>query len=225
MPMRFSAFHKTKKLICKELTSEFRTRYGSSALLMFSLTTLSAVSMSIGTQALSPDFLAILFWIILFFSAMAGLSRVFLQESEQGTLQSLRIYASSQPVFFGKFIYNVLLLFALTLFLLPLFIVFLNASVPHLSSLCLVLLLGNIGLSGAATLIASLLAQVQGQSSLFTILSFPIILPLLLFCIQLTAAAFSSEGFIIDNRLLFLAGYDVVILGLASVLFDYIWYD
>jgi heme exporter protein B len=225
MPIPFFAFHKTKAIFLKELTCEFRCHYGSGSLLMFSLTTLAAVSMSIGSQSLEPEFLSVLFWIILFFSSMAGLSRVFLQENDAGTLQTLRIYAGSQPVFFGKFLYNLLLLFALTTFLLPLFVIFLNVSLPHFFSLCLILLLGDVGLAASTTLIASLITQAQGQSSLFTVLNFPIILPLLLFCIQLTTAAFSPEDFVIGSQMLFLAVYDVIILALASVLFDYIWYD
>lgn len=225
MPIRCFAFHKTKAVLLKELTCEFRCRYGTGSLLMFSLTTLAAVSMSIGSQSLAPDFLAVLFWIILFFSAMSGLARVFLQESDAGTLQTLRLYASSQPVFFGKFFYNLLLLMALAVFLLPLFTIFLNVSIPHPGSLGLILLLGSTGLAAATTLTAAIITQAQGQSALFTVLSFPIILPLLLLCIQLTAGAFSPEDFFPASRLLFIAAYDIVILALASVLFDYIWYD
>ena len=225
MAIQSSTFLKIKQILWKEITTEMRTRSSLGTLLMFSLTTLAAVSMSIGSQRLAPEFLSVLFWIILFFSSMAGLPRVFLQESDAGTLLTLRLYASSQAVFFGKFFYNLLLLLILVLFLLPLFLIFLNADIYAPGMLCLLLLLGIIGLAAATTLIAALITQVQNQGTLFTILSFPILLPLLLLCIQLTTEALLPGAEVTRNRLLFLASYDLVLLGIASILFDYLWYD
>jgi heme exporter protein B len=225
MRIMSSGFHKVYLILIKELQTEYRSREAIGSLLLFSLTTLSAVSMTIGSQVLSPRFLAVLFWIVLFFSAMAGLSRVFLQEQSSGTIYTLRAYGGAQPILFGKFLYNFVLLNLLSLFLLPLFLAFLNTDVYHLKLLLLVLLAGNTGMAVITTLLASLIIQAQSQGALFTIISFPLLLPVLLFCIQLTTAAFTPEPTAAMQPLLFLFVYDLVMLGISSVLFDYIWYD
>lgn len=59
---------------------EFRTRYALSALFMFAFISLTSISMSIGVVSLPAELMSALLWIILFFCAMAGLSRVFVQE-------------------------------------------------------------------------------------------------------------------------------------------------
>lgn len=225
MPTVLSGFHKIYLILIKELQTEYRSREAIGSLLLFSLTTLSVVSMAVGSEMLSPRFLAVLFWIILFFSAMAGLSRVFLQEQSSGTIYTLRIYGGAQPVLFGKFLYNFLLLNLLSLFLLPLFLVFLNADIYHLGLLFLVLLAGNTGMAIITTLLAALIIQAQSQGALFTIVGFPVLLPILLFCIQLTTAVFMPMPVEAMQPLLFLFVYDLVMIGISSILFDYIWCD
>jgi heme exporter protein B len=225
MPIMLSVLRKIYWILCKEMKSEYRSREAIGALLLFSLTTLSVVSMTIGNEHLSPSFLAVLFWIILFFSAMAGLSRVFLQEQSSGTIYTLRLYGGAQPVLFGKFLYNFLLLNLLSLFLLPLFLVFLNVEIYHPSLLLLIILAGNTGMAMITTLLASLLVQAQGQGALFTIVSFPILLPILLFCIKLTTVVFLPDAVDTLQPLAFLGVYDLVMMGISSILFDYIWCD
>lgn len=225
MPIMLSVLPKIYWILCKEMKSEYRSREAVSALLLFSLTTLSVVSMTIGNEQISPAFLAVLFWIILFFSAMAGLSRVFLQEQSSGTIYTLRLYGEAQPVLFGKFLYNFLLLNLLSLFLLPLFLVFLNVEIYHLGLLFLIILAGNTGIAMITTLLASLLIQAQGQGALFTIVSFPILLPILLFCIKLTTVVFLPGTVDSLQPLAFLGVYDLVMIGISSILFDYIWCD
>jgi len=225
MPIMLSVLPKIYWILCKEMKSEYRSREAVSALLLFSLTTLSVVSMTIGNEQISPAFLAVLFWIILFFSAMAGLSRVFLQEQSSGTIYTLRLYGEAQPVLFGKFLYNFLLLNLLSLFLLPLFLVFLNVEIYHPGLLFLIILAGNTGMAMITTLLASLLIQAQGQGALFTIVSFPILLPILLFCIKLTTVVFLPGTVDSLQPLAFLGVYDLVMIGISSILFDYIWCD
>ena len=67
----------------RDLRGEFRTRYAVNAILMFAVTTLIAVSFSIGSfrigEAEQPFLYSVLLWIILVFSALSGLSRSFVK--------------------------------------------------------------------------------------------------------------------------------------------------
>lgn len=208
----------------KDGQCELRTRYAISALIMFALVTLSSISMTMGGLTLQADLAAALLWVILFFCAMAGLSRVFVQEQESGTIFTLRLYFPSQAVLFGKLLFNLVMLLILTFLLIPLFVLFLNVDIPLWVPFTLVLFLGNVGIAVASTLTASMVARTQGKSALFTVLTFPILLPQFLAAISLTAKIFQNTS-PSWQEYGFLVGYDVVLCIAASILFDYLWYD
>lgn len=208
----------------KDAMTEFRSRYALSALVMFALVTLASVSMSIGGFGLTPQVLAVLLWITIYFSAMAGLARVFVQEQEAGTLLTLRTFANAQAVLFGKIIFNIVLMLILLIILVPLFILFLNVEVLFWGYFLFVVVLGSIGISIISTLIAAMVAQTQGKGALLSVLTFPILLPIFLLAIQTTEQILS--GFTpYWSSLIFLVGYDAVMIVASSVLFDYLWYE
>jgi heme exporter protein B len=211
-------------VMTKDVLCEFRTRYAFGSLIMFSLMTLSSVSISIGSTSLPAEFAAVLLWVVLFFCAMAGLSRSFVQEQESGTMFTLRLYAGPQAVLFGKMLFNLLLLLALTILVIPLFILFLNVDIQLPGLLMMVLLLGDIGIVAVSTLTAAMLARTQGKGSLFTVITFPVLLPQFLSAISGTVKAISGVD-ISWQELMFMVSYDVIIIIAASILFDYLWYD
>ncbi|MCL1917336.1 MAG: heme exporter protein CcmB [Peptococcaceae bacterium] len=227
-PSRFpSFFMSVGAVLRKDALSELRSKYAFSTLAVFALTCLAGISMSIGggelTQ-LNPQVQSVLLWIVLFFSAMAGLGRVFVQEQDAGTLLTLKVSAPPQAVYFGKVIFNVFLLVSLSVLVLILFIVFFDVSVSDWLSLIGVLWLGSIGLSIIATMTAAMAAQAQGRASLFTIITFPLILPEFLSAIEGTRAVLAGEAVEL-TQFLFLGGYGVVALVAGSILFDYLWIE
>lgn len=211
-------------ILYKEILCEFRTRYAISMLSMFAVVTLSAISMTIAGNAVSQQLSAVLLWIIIFFSAMAGLSRVFVQEQESGTLFTLRAYIPAQAVFCGKLIFNILLLLALCFLIVPLAVVFLDMTVGSWVGLVSVVASGAIGMAAISTLTAALVAQTQGKGSLFTVLTFPVLLPQFLASIQATSEALAGSA-PAAPQLIFLLGYDIAIIIAGSILFDYLWQD
>jgi heme exporter protein B len=54
----------------KDARSELRTRYAISALVMFVVTTISIFLFSLGGVGASPDVLAGMLWVVIFFAAM-----------------------------------------------------------------------------------------------------------------------------------------------------------
>jgi len=208
----------------KDGICEFRTRYAVSALFMFALISLASISMSIGAASLPADLTAALLWVLLFFCAMAGLSRVFVQEEESGTIIALQIYGSGQAVLFGKLLFNILMLLALTMLIIPLFIIFLNVDIYHWPIFIVVLILGDIGIAAASTITAAMVAKTQGKNALFTVLTFPLLLPQFLSCISATAKILMNVKPDISD-ILFMAAYNVVLMIASSIVFDYLWYD
>lgn len=207
----------------KDLLCEFRTRYAFGALAMFALVTLSSVSMTVAGLSLPPPIAAMLLWVIIFFCAMAGLSKTFVQEHETGTLLAIRFIGNGQAVLAGKLLFNILLLQVVTILLFPLFIIFINIEVQLWSQQIFVLFLGTIGIAATATMTSLLIACTEAKGSLFTVITFPVLLPLLLMCITATGQILANiaPGW---HIFCFLAGYDVTIIVVSSLLFDYLWY-
>src|SRR5512137_2143660 len=97
----------------KDLRAEFRTRYALSAIGLFAITTLTVISFALGPFGLGQDLLAALLWVVLFFAAMAGLSRAFVHEEESQTAPALRLAAPAGAVYLGKYLFNLVLLLLL----------------------------------------------------------------------------------------------------------------
>jgi heme exporter protein B len=208
----------------KDLHLEFRTRYAMNAILMFAITTLTAISFSLGPVRLRSEILAPLLWIILFFSAMSGLSHIFVREEEQQTADTLRLVTTPNTVFLGKWFFNVLLLFALELIIIPLFFAMMNLTVESVGLFFLFLVLGSIGLASVSTLIAAIISQASARGALFAVLSFPIALPILISAIHGTRLSMDGTTFsncISDLQVLF--SFSVVIITLSLILFEFIW--
>lgn len=211
-------------VVKKETLCELRSHYAFSTLIAFAITTLSCISISVGGVRITNRLLAALLWVILFFSAMAGLSRVFVQEQDAGTITTLRVYALPQGVFWGKLIFNVLLLVGISVIILPLFFVFFSVSAGNLPALVGVICLGACGIGVISTVTAAMAANSQGRSALFTILTFPLVLPVFFSAIPLTDAILAGAA-LSNVHFFFLIGYILITAVAGSILFDYLWMD
>jgi heme exporter protein B len=210
----------------KDLRTEARARAALGAVVLFSVVTLVAVSYSIGGFAITPDIQAALLWIVLLFAALAGLSRTFVVEAERGTWIALRLSAAGTQVYFGKYLFNLLLLFVLDAVVIPLFQILLPLPPAHWGVLLLTLALGSAGLAAAATLIAAIVAQAGVKGTLFTVLAFPVLLPVLVGGIGATRKALDGAGFVEAlPEIQLLVAYTGVMLTAALLLFDYVWRD
>lgn len=202
----------------KEYLSEARSRYFFFSLPAFTLTALAAVSLSTAGQSLGSALLAALYWLILFFSAMAGLGRSYMQEEDAGTMLTLRVFAEPLAVLYGKTLFNIALLAALSLLTTLLFLVFFGAAVSLL--FLTATLLGSACLAAVSTLTAALAAAAEGRTALYTVLTFPLVLPAYLAAVSLTAGLLDgrTEG----GLFLFLGSYLVVVLASGALLAEHL---
>lgn len=211
----------------KDLRSELRTRYAISALVMFVVTTIAILMFSIGSGEPSPDVLAGMLWVVIFFAAMSGLSRTFVAEEERGTVMTLQLLTSPGAVFFGKLVFNLVLVLGLNVLTVSLYAVFVNGFVVKTLSIFLAtIVLGSIGFAAASTIIAAIVAKASTRGTLYPVLSFPILLPLLLTVIN--ATRFAAEGALWDEatgEFRLLISYIVVLVTASSVFFEYVWKD
>jgi heme exporter protein B len=210
----------------KDWRSEWRTRAGLNSSVLFAVAAPIALSFSVALQSLAPETLAGLLWTVLLFAALVGLSRTFFVEEEGSTITLLRLAYPSDAVLWGKALFNGTLLLLAQAAAVPVFVVMLNVRIDKPGLLLLALILGDVGLAVASTLLGALSAQARARSALFTAISIPILLPLLVAASAATAATFGAPG---SGRpdfwppLQIIAAYDVLMLAAAWMLFDFVW--
>jgi len=218
---------KSYALFKKDFHSELRTRYAINALAMFILVTISVILFSIGQEKISEHLAGGLLWVVIFFSAMSGLSRAFVSEEERGTTLTLHLIASPNTVFSGKLMFNLILVFAMNIVITCLYSLLFDSFILRNFPLFLVsFILGNVGIAAASTIIAAIIAKTGSKGTLYPVLSFPILLPLILILLELTKFSIDGEAFsdaTVELAVLFC--YDVIILTASYMLFDFIWKD
>ena len=212
-------------VFAKEWRCEFRTRYALNTLALFAFTTLVVVSVNLGPLGISvvqgTAVLPVLLWLILLFSVAAGLPRSFVQEEETQTAIALRLSATPSSLFCGKLLYGLTMVVALAGLVTPIFLAMMNLSVASPGLLVAVLAAGGYGLAAGSTLIASIIAQARSKGTLFSVLSFPVLLPLLLLAVELTRHAVSGDPAGVALPQLLLYDASVTIAGL--MLFPAVW--
>lgn len=210
----------------KDLRLELRSRYAVNMLLMFVLSTLLLVVFAVGQQPVDTRIQAALLWIVILFSAAIGLGRAFIGEEERGTVLLLQLNTRASMVYAGKLCFNFLLVLVLNVVAVAALVVLLGAHVEAPGLLALTLLLGALGLSGATTLLAALIARAS-KGPMLPVLLFPVLVPLLLSVVSATRHALPGglgwNG--ARDELTTLVGFAGVVITASVLLFDYIWQD
>jgi len=211
-------------VFAKDTRSEYRTRYAVNALLLFALVTLTAMSFAVGGAGLSPLYASVFYWIIVFFSALSSLAQTFVKEVETKTATFLKLTAPDDAVFFGKWGFNLALILLLQIVLTPLFVVMLNIGVERWGLWLATCLLGAVGLVSTATLIGALIAMAGVRGALFSVLSFPVLLPLLVVLIRVTEVCFGGgTPEQVADGILVLVAYAGVSTAAGWLLFPFVW--
>lgn len=213
----------------KDLRAEFRTRVALNSLALFALTTLAAVSYTIGPYRLAeedrPFLLSVLLWIVIFFAALAGLDRSFVKEEESHTAPLLRLAAAPTVVWAGKLLYNLVLIFVLMAMLAPLFCVLMGFEIAMPWRFVVVLAVGGYALAVITTIVAAIIAQALTRGALFSVLSLPLLLPLLIIVIEGTRAVATGD---LDSyseslrAMITMAGAMTIV---SAFLFPVVWRD
>ena len=211
----------------RDLRSEFRTRYALNAILMFAVTTLIAVSFSIGSfrieEAERPFLFSVLLWIILTFSALSGLARSFVKEEEAGTIDVLKLSARPQAVFLGKLFFNLTLLGALELIIVPSFILLMSYQINSPGFFIAIIISGGLGLGAGTTIIAAMIARASTRGALFSALSLPLLLPLMITCIKGCERAAIGMNNADWPEVKVAVAYFIIMITMSLLLFPLIW--
>ena len=227
-----STFQQYKTLLRKDLEQEFRTKEMITSMGIYALLVLVVFGAALGQTTQALDLLQVsggLLWTLIVFTSLLGLNRSFNHEIEQGCLEGILLVPLDRSVIFlAKATSNILFLLAVEVITVPLFyFFFLTAVTPGESFWLLVLplLVGTIGMAGIGTLLSTITVNTRGKDVMLAVLFVPIIFPLLFACASATTAIIvGAEGAmdVFYPALLLAAGYDVIMLLLSWVLYDFV---
>jgi heme exporter protein B len=213
-----------KYLVGKEMMLELKQKYVINGILLYLVSTIYVAYLAFD-NIITPETWNSLFWIILLFVAVNGISKSFLQESAARHLYYYTL-ASPQAIVLSKIIYNLFLMAVLSILAFGFFLLLMGAKVVNLPLFVLTLLLGSFGLSSVLTMVAAIASRASHNFSLMAILSFPIILPLLATLMKVSGNAMISNDWSgLSGLIVILLTINVAVVALAYLLFPYLWRD
>src|ERR1035437_5392734 len=190
-----------KTLLGKEIRLELKQKYVLNGILLYLVSTIFVTYLAF-EDVVDVQTWNSLFWIILLFVAVNGISKSFIQESPARHLYYYTI-ASPQAVLLSKVIYNLLLMLILSSLAFVFFLLLMGNRVVNIPLFLVTLVLGSLGLASILTMVAAIASRASNNFSLMAILSFPIVLPLLGTLMKVSKSALSAAqwsgkyGFII----------------------------
>lgn len=213
-----------KHLVGKEIKLELKQKYVLNGILLYLVSTIY-VSYLAFEDVITPETWNSLFWIILLFVAVNGISKSFVQESPARHLYYYTI-ASPQAVVLSKILYNLFLMTILSVLSFGFFLLLMGSQVVNLPLFLVTLLLGSLGLSSVLTMVAAIASRASHNFSLMAILSFPIVLPLLATLMKVSRSAMTSMDWSgLSGLLVILIAINIAVVALAYLLFPYLWKD
>jgi len=211
--------------LAKDLRVEFRSRSAVNVIAAFAVITTLSIGLAAGGGGFAPRVHGILLWVVIFFSAMSGLSHAYTREEEEGTALFLRINSTPAVVYTAKLLFNIAVLLAVSLVVTPLYFFFLSAPAASPLTLAAVVGAGSIAIASSATLLAAMTAKAGGKGSLFTVLSFPVVLPALWVSIRATTLVLNTAAGPVSAHLFFLLAFSGALVAVSYMLFEHIWVE
>lgn len=211
------------ELLKKELILEWRQKSAVSGIILYVFSTIFVVYLTFIT--VDGRTWNALIWIILLFASVNAVAKSFIQENSQRQLYYYTI-ANPLAIIFSKIIYNILLLMVIGLLAFGTFSLLVGNPVKDMGMFLMALLFSSIGLSITFTFISAISIKANNSATLMVILSFPVILPILMTLIKLSANALRLiQDTNYTKDLMILIAIDVILGSLAVILFPFLWRD
>lgn len=208
-------------LLRKEFTLEWRQKYAISGILLYVLSTVFIVYISV--QNVRPQLWNVLFWIIMLFASVNAVLKSFVQESGARQLYYYQLH-SPLAILLSKMLYNTVLLFAIGSLTFVALAFVAGNPVEVAGQFALALFFGSTGFSVTFTFVSAIAAKADNSSTLMAILAFPVVIPVLLLLVNLSAHAIGIlQGTDVSGDIALLVAIDLVLVALGMVLFPFLW--
>ena len=163
------------------------------------------------------------FWVIILFGAITVVSKSFFQESYKRNYYYYYLFTPDELIF-SKLIYNFIFLFFVSIFSFIFFSFFIGNIIESSAFFITLLVLGSLSISNCLTLVSAIGYQVKNNSIIISVLSFPVIIPILLILIKISKLSSSEFSFnLIQDDIYLLILLNIIMISITKVLFNFLW--
>lgn len=219
-------------LLKKDLRQEFRTREMLTSMGIYALLVIIVYGAALALTARGVDIAHMgggLLWVLIVFTSLLGLGRSFAHEKEQDCLEGILLVPLDRScIFLAKATANTLFMLVVEAITVPLFYFFFMTGepvAPTMPAIVAPLLVGTVGMAGIGTMLSTITINTTAKDVLLAVLFIPLIYPLLYACVTATTAAITGTEFWTDlfiMPLVLACGYDVIMLLVCWVLYDFV---
>ncbi len=218
-------FRKVWAVAAKDVRAELRAKESFSTMASFGLLAVIIFGMAFDLRVPNAEMVAPgVIWVVILYTGVLGLNRTFGAEIDRGSLAALLLApVDRSAIYFGKVLAHLVFLLATELVILPVaFVVFdVNVFQPWI---LVGVLLGTIGYVSVGTLFGALTASTRARESMLPILLLPVMVPVFVAGVGLTANVLDGRELADFQRWLVILGvYDLVFVTIAFLVFDLIW--
>lgn len=209
----------------KDLRAELRAKESFSTMAAFGILAVLIFGLAFDLRVPEPKMVAPgVIWVAILFTGVLGLNRTFGAEVDRGSLAALLLApVDRSAIYFGKVLAHLVFLLATEAILLPVILVIFDINVLH-PWILLGVFLGSIGYVSVGTLFAALAASSRARESMLPILLMPVMVPVFMAGVGLSAAVLDGRTLDEFQRWLWvLLAYDLVFMTIAYLVFDLIW--
>ena len=223
--------HAVAAVLRKDLQLELRAPQAVPAMALFSVTTLVVFHFALQRNSVEGELAAGVLAVTLLFSAMLGISRLFVAEREEGGLDAFLLApVDRSALLVAKALALLLFLVAVEVILVPAFAVLLLGPGLDLGAvlrLAGLLLLVDAGIAVVGTLVSAIAVQTRARDLLVPLLGLPLLIPVVIGLARGATPLFLAAGAeaLPGRWLVVLALYDLTFGLLAYALFDYLVED
>ncbi|MBC7250931.1 MAG: heme exporter protein CcmB [Anaerolineae bacterium] len=210
-------------IVWKDLLTELRTREVTGSVLVFALLVLLVFNFTFDLRVervldVAPGVL----WVTFIFAGTLVLNRAFTLEKDRGCLDGLLLLpVDRSALYLGKMLTNTLFMFLVEAITLPVYVVLFDLPLPLL--LLLVVFLGTVGFAAVGTLFSAMTVHTRAREVLLPVLLFPIVVPVIVAAVKLSAGLLDSVPLgEMAHWLRLLVAFDVIFLAVAYMTFDYV---
>lgn len=216
-------------IFLKELKVEFRNKQMINSYFILAIMIIASFRFAFSITDFSLIYIASpILWITFFFSGMFSLSPIYKRELEEGTREGLLLAPiSTSSIFFGKLLFNFIVILCLEFFTLILFFIFFPIQTPDIISLLILVIIGTIGIVSLGNIISAISSNLSQSEVMIPVLLIPVLLfTVIMSSVSATSKIFNGANlFDVAQEVKFILAFDVIFIAIGYLLIDYILED
>lgn len=219
-------------ILKKDILLELRTKEMIVSMLLFVMLTMVVFNYAFNAEKNDlTSFGGGLLWLAFIFTAFLGLNRSFVHEKDEGCFDGLLLSPVDRSIIFiAKMLGNLVFISVVEFAAVPFFTIFF-IRYPYyiywsrLAPFVLGLVLGNIGIAGVGTFVATLAINTKRRDLLLPIIGLPLLMPVLAPSVIISGAMMGGNvvgntAEMVSASMKILIAYDIVFFAAMALIYD-----